>query len=213
MKEITFTLTACGRPDLLERTMDSFLKFNTYPIKRYKIVDDSAVVGVNDALIEKYKSLGIEWKHNTARTGQTESIDEMYSDIDTEYIFHCEDDWQFTEYSFIEKSIPVLEANPNIILVGLRAHNDTNGQPIEYYNEEFDLMSLNFNGIWHGFTFNPGLRRLADYLLVKPYKSIGWENDLSIKYKELGFRAAILKEKHVEHIGWNRHIQDATHFS
>ena len=213
MKEITFTLTACGRPDLLERTMDSFLKFNTYPIKRYKIVDDSAVVGVNDALIEKYKSLGIEWKHNTARTGQTESIDEMYSDIDTEYIFHCEDDWQFTEYGFIEKSIPVLEANPNIILVGLRAHNDTNGQPIEYYNEEFDLMSLNFNGIWHGFTFNPGLRRLADYLLVKPYKSIGWENDLSIKYKELGFRAAILKEKHVEHIGWNRHIQDATHFS
>jgi len=72
-------------------------------------------------------------------------------------------------------------------------------------------MALNFQGIWHGFTFNPGLRRLSDYLLVKPYESIGWETELSIKYKELGYRAAILKDKHVEHIGWNRHIQDAAH--
>ena len=211
MEGITFTLTACGRPDLLERTMDSFLEFNTYPINRYKIVDDSTIPGVNDKLIEKYKNLGIEWTHNAERKGQTISIDTIYDDIDTQYIFHCEDDWQFTKHSFIEKSIPILEENPKIILVALRAHNDTNGQSIEYHNEDFDLMSLNFNGIWHGFTFNPGLRRLSDYLLVKPYESVGWETELSIKYKELGYRAAILKDKHVEHIGWNRHIQDAAH--
>jgi len=101
MKEVTFTLTACGRPDLLERTMDSFFKFNTYPIKRYKIIDDSADLEVNNALIEKYKEHNIEWIHNTERRGQTASIDTMYNDIDTEYIFHCEDDWQFTKESFI----------------------------------------------------------------------------------------------------------------
>ncbi len=210
-KEITFTLTACGRPDLLEKTMDSFFQFNTYLIERFKIIDDSTISGVNDKLIEKYKDYNIEWIHNTERLGQTKGIDIMYSDIETEYIFHCEDDWQFTKYGFIEKSILILEDNPKIVLVGLRAHNDTNGQPIEYYNEEFDLMSLNFNGIWHGFTFNPGLRRLSDYLLVKPYENIGWEAELNQKYKELGYRAAILKDKHVEHIGWNRHIQDAAH--
>jgi hypothetical protein len=211
MEKITFTLTACGRPDLLEKTMDSFFKFNTYPIEKFKIIDDSTTKGVNDRLIEKYKEHNIEWIHNTERLGQTKSIDIMYSDIDTKYIFHCEDDWEFTKHGFIEKSIPILEEHSYIVLVGLRAHNDTNGQPIEIYNKDFDLMAMNFQGIWHGFTFNPGLRRLAEYLLVKPYESIGWETELSIEYKKLGYRAAILKDKHVEHIGWNRHIQDAAH--
>ena len=33
------------------------------------------------------------------------SIDSVYSTIDTEYIFHCEDDWEFYDSSFIEKSL------------------------------------------------------------------------------------------------------------
>lgn len=31
---------------------------------------------------------------------------------------------------------------------------------------------------------------------------------ISLKYGELGYRAAILKSKHVEHIGWGRHLKD-----
>lgn len=209
MKKITFALTACGRPDLLERTIDSFMEFNTYPIERYKVIDDSAVPGVNDHLIEKYPF--IEWSHNTERIGQTKSIDILYSDIETEYIFHCEDDWLFTKEGFIEKSLSILENNTEIIQVHLRAHDDTNGHPIEYFNEEYDLMVLGFQGIWNGFSLNPGLRRLKEYLIVKPYDSVGWEAELSIKFKELGYRAAILKDKYIEHIGWGRHQQDAAH--
>ena len=41
MKEITLCLTSCNRWNLLEKTIDSFLKLNSYPIKEYLIYEDS----------------------------------------------------------------------------------------------------------------------------------------------------------------------------
>ena len=48
--EVTFVLTSCGRPDLLEKTLDSFLKYNTFVIKNYIITEDSAIQGINNNL-------------------------------------------------------------------------------------------------------------------------------------------------------------------
>ena len=41
MKEVTVVLTSCGRLDLLTRTIESFNKFNTYPITKFLLIDDS----------------------------------------------------------------------------------------------------------------------------------------------------------------------------
>lgn len=107
-KQVTFALTSCGRPDLLERTMDSFIEMNTYPIVKYLIIEDSGVEDINAHLIKKYEKLNIEWIVNKTRLGQIKSIDLMYAKINTEYIFHCEEDWLFTAPSFIEKSFMYL---------------------------------------------------------------------------------------------------------
>jgi hypothetical protein len=205
-KEITFALTSCGRPDLLERTIDSFMDKNNYPIARYKVIEDSAVKGVNNHLIEKYPF--IEWIHNEKQLGQSASIDILYSDIETEYIFHCEDDWKFLKGGFIEESIKYLEEGKRAMQVWLRGPNDTNGHPL-IKHEPFDIVGDNFQGIWHGFSFNPGLRRLKEYLLAKPYSSVGWETELNRFYKERGYYSISLKERYIEHIGWGRHMQDA----
>ena len=61
-KKITFTLTSCGRPDLLERTLDSFFEYNTYQIEKFIISEDAAIVGINDVLIKKYSDKNIAWK-------------------------------------------------------------------------------------------------------------------------------------------------------
>ena len=207
-KEISFVLTSCGRPDLLEQTIDSFLKFNTYPITEYLIIDDSTNPELFNELVKKYNYLGIKWFFNYERNGQIKSLDKLYSNIKTEYIFHCEDDWVFTDYSFIEKSFKILEDDNTIIMVSLRDHNDTMGHPIIILdNLDFDLLEYK-NYHYGGFSFNPGLRRLKDYKLIENYENIGHERDISNKYKELGFKAAILKTKYVEHIGWNRHVKD-----
>ena len=202
---ITFSLTSCGRPDLLERTLNSFFKYNTYPIERYKIIDDSTHPELFEELIEKYPE--IEWIFNTERLGQSASIDILYDDIYTPWIFHCEDDWEFLKEGFIEDSMLFME-DPKIIQCWLRGPNDTNGHPL-IIGEEYDTLRFGYQGIWHGFSFNPGLKRLSDYLLAKPYSRIGWETEINKFYYDLGYYAVSLKDRYVEHIGWTRHVQDA----
>lgn len=50
---VTFVLTICGRNDLLEKTLDSFFKYNSYPIKRFLIIEDSG----NNEVFEECKKL------------------------------------------------------------------------------------------------------------------------------------------------------------
>lgn len=40
-KQVTLVITACGRPHLLKRTLESFMKYNTYPIIEGFIIEDS----------------------------------------------------------------------------------------------------------------------------------------------------------------------------
>ena len=42
-KEITLVLTSCNRPNELTKTLYSFFKYNTYPIKKIIIIDDSGI--------------------------------------------------------------------------------------------------------------------------------------------------------------------------
>ena len=41
MNDVSLVITSCGRFDLLERTLDSFFEYNTYPIKKVIITEDS----------------------------------------------------------------------------------------------------------------------------------------------------------------------------
>jgi hypothetical protein len=121
--QVTCVLTSCGRFDLLERTLHSFFEFNTFPIKKFIIIEDSGYI--NSATIIKemidqlkiYKPpefLVIENKHNI---GQVKSIDWAYFHVETEYIFHMEDDWEFYAPGFIEESALIMQSNPWIITV------------------------------------------------------------------------------------------------
>jgi hypothetical protein len=223
-KEVTVVLTACNRPHLLRRTIDSFLKFNTNPIKEFIIVEDSDKIGINDFLKSEYPKEKWNLIYNGYNRGQIESIDIAYEYVMTEYIFHCEDDWEFKNHGFIEKSIHVLEHNENILMVWLRNHNCTNGHPINYEEcgEGYFLVSNNFTYesmgtyyTWGGFSFNPGLRRTKDALLfhpysvnVKPFHDMVDEYAINLMYLKSGFRSAILYDKdgYLEHIGFGEHI-------
>ena len=78
---------------------------------------------------------------------------------------------------FIEKSLAVLEANPKCLLVQIRALDDTNGHAVEphtYCDQGVEwrrILALEFRDqeTWHGFSFDPGLRRLADYVSIQGY--------------------------------------------
>lgn len=211
MKEITLIITSCDRPDLLKITFDSIISTNTHPIKKYIIIEDSGKLGINDFIKNDYPYLPIEIVYNNNRLGQLNSIDKVYSMVNTEYIFHCEEDWEFYKSGYIEYSLRILESDPKILSCWLREDNDTNGMPIDNDYKVFDsiqyrLMSKGFRSVWHGFTLNPTLIRVSDYNLVKPYSQYLEEHFISIKYNDLGYRVAKCDGGFVRHIGWGRHV-------
>ncbi len=227
---VTVVLTSCGRRDLLVRTLNSFFRHNTYPIYEFLIVEDGQAE--NRAALEwHYKEHNVRWLATGERVGQLGAIDYAYRKVRTKYIFHCEDDWEFYAPGFIEKSLAVLEANPDVLQVWLRALDDTNRHPIMDLvllagKVPYRLLEPNFRteewGIWHGFSFNPGLRRRRDYELVGSFRELDptgerkpfeVERFASEVYRRHGMLAAILSDNHgqgyVRHLGWGRRVEAA----
>lgn len=206
--DVTLVVTSCGRADLLERTLKSFWEFNTYPVKATILIEDGPAMKPNFLVPD------LQYMVNQKRTGQVASIDRAYAQVDTAYIFHCEDDWEFYKPGFMEASLDVLEKYPKILQVWIRAHNDTNGHPIEQL-PEFDIptMALGYLGQWNGFAWNPGLRRFSDYERIGSYmqhvtSGRYTESLIGEIYRDLGYRAAILPEVsgYVRHIGQSRSL-------
>ena len=218
---VTAILTSCNRPKLLEVTLESFFKFNTYPLERFIVIDDS-LTRCNDYLAEKYPQ--IEFIYNPVKLGQWASLDRVMAMVTTPYVFGMEEDWRFYQYGFIEKSLALMEAYPHYVTCWLRSQTEPKetlhhrpepkliNEPIPH-----KLMATDHAGIWSGFTFNPGLRRVIDYKKLgiysqyhEPNKPYAAEGNISAMYKHLGYRAAIFEEGFVEHIGWQSHVVKPT---
>ena len=207
MKEITVVLTACNRADLLEKTLDSFFETNTYPIKRFIIIDDGMNFGCNDFVKTKYE-LPIELIYNNPKLYQIRSIDYAYSMVETEYIFHMEEDWLFLKKGFIEDSMKVLEADDNILQVWLRGIDDETAKhpwnPQIYEVDGLHMVFLNYTGIWNGFSFNPGLKRLSDWKKL-PNGYDGCDR-ITPAQQSGGVTLECDISVYITHIGWDRHI-------
>jgi hypothetical protein len=157
------------------------------------------------------------------RVGQARAIDAAYALVDTPYIFHLEDDWEFYRSGFIERSKLFMENDPSTLLAWLRAWDDTNRHPLSFRSPDgsMGVMARGFDTWWNGFTFNPALRRTRDYhrlgsfaqrkIPEYPWAEGGkYEAAASVFYGELGYRAVILDEKgYVRHIGADRHVEHA----
>ena len=231
--DVTIVITSCNRSFLLEKTLESFVRYNTYPISQTIVIDDSGVVDCNEKAVENYRSLlNITTLYNKENIGQLRSIDKAYSYVRTKYIFHCEEDWEFLQPSFIEKSIHVFEEHPEekIFTIWLRPHHETSLHPIVFDNEKkgyylmhktFTYQYQNKEYVWCGVTFNPGLRKTKDMYLFHPFtnqctftekkgKFYPCEGEYTINsiYRDAGYFAYILSDPqgHVKHSGRNHHI-------
>jgi hypothetical protein len=173
-------------------------------------------------LVSKYQSEGIEWIYTGKRVGQIAAIDYAYSRVRHPYIFHLEDDWHFYREAFIEPSIEVLQYDFRCLQVWIRSTADTNGHPINdeicsTNSVQWRRMKYDYLGVYHGFSFNPGLRRLSDYVAIGGYgiwshrakeKSLHYEEMIGIEYRRRDYYAAILDvpNGYVRHLGEGRHV-------
>jgi hypothetical protein len=177
MSDVTFFLTSCKRHDLLKICLESFEEYNTYPIDRAIIIEDSPqdISWCKDIL----KSIpNVELLNTGGRQGQLRNIDRCYAMIDTPYVFHCEDDFQFTQSGFIEGSKTILEAEPTCVNVWLHPYDAC---PAEHtYKEKLEVNGVEYYGVLSlvegegglGFTFQPSLHRIADWSRWGNYNSL-----------------------------------------
>ena len=213
---VTFVVTSCNRPKLLARTLDSFVACNTYPITRFILAEDSGDRDMLEFVQQRYGDLFDTILFNEPRLGQIRSVDRAYAEVDTPYVFHCEDDFEFLRPGFVEESLSVLKHDPKAITVWMRHLWDCKkhalSERIQYTNDgvmyRYVLPKKSHNEIWHGFTFNPGLRRLADYERIKPLAKVGHELQINNRYHELGLHGVVLEEGATRHIGAGHHVSD-----
>ena len=221
MTPIDVILTSYARWDLLEITLDSFFKINTFPINNVIVGDDYGVDNFSQDDFEKYHTLQrkygskVSWIVYNKRVGQIKMLDNLMLSVKSEYYFTLEDDWEILKNGFIVTSIEVLEKYPTCNMVQLRGKNNINGHPVFYHDGIFRLVK-NYMNKWHGWGFNPSVRRRRDYELIGTYSMNAefipdrpWESEIKIGklYAGLGAFTAALEDTYVKHIGNDRGIR------
>lgn len=71
------------------------------------------------------------------------SLEKVYTQVKTDYIFHCEEDWEFYNPNFIEHSFQILNDDPNITSVYLRSYDHL----ISRYNFNLEYIQKDFYNI------------------------------------------------------------------
>lgn len=205
VEPVTVVLTSCNRFDLLDRTLRSFAETNDYPISRFIVIEDSGLEGVRD-IVARFPELMIEVIINRPGLGQYASIDRAYSLVETDFIFHCEDDWLFLRPRIIAESISLMNADQSIAIVWPRG--DAGAPRWIKKTPRTNLAGVDIRPIdprahhkWGNFTFNPGLRRMSHYKKMAGGYVKSGEGGASIFLKRNGYRMVILVETGVAHIG------------
>ncbi len=223
MEPYTVALTSCGRFDLLERTLRTLLPRLDGPLAGVLVVEDSGDPRVRDVIGQFTGYFGkIDVIINDPPLGQVKSIDRLYQAIETEWIFHCEDDWEFFADEFVEESFTILKEFDCFSMVNLA---DFNGREEFFASNRCLPGPLSFSGVRFfaldpfimdrsfrplaGLSFNPGLRRMRDYRIIGPYRNVGvTERLVSNCYQKLGFSHAALAAPACRHLGYGRHLHD-----
>ena len=190
------------------------MRHNTHPIAQFIIVEDSGSHEVAE-VVGRFP-ISAEIIINETPKGQIAGIDLAYSRVRHPLIFHCEDDWYFFRPGFIEDSLVLLKARSDVSMVGMVAdgvllHMDA----VTRQCAELDCGGVGYrfippraHDLWFSYSFNPGLRRTADYKALGSFAAIGHEADISLRFKKKGMSMAVLANPACTHIGEGRHVGD-----
>jgi hypothetical protein len=221
---ITAVLMSRRRYDLLEESLTSFLRTNPAPLERLIVVEDGPDIPRD--VRDRFPGRSIEWISTGRRVGYVAAVDYSYSRVKSPFVFHMETDWRFHRPGYLERSLRVLRANPKCLQVRIQALDDLGGHPLEehaYTNDgvawrKLALDQQDEEGPRPGFSFDPGLRRLSDYVAVGGYAIHAVNTRLdpdNLKHSERAvgelyrtrdFFAAVLSDEHGS--GYVRRIGD-----
>lgn len=203
---ITHCLTIGRRPDLLRQTLASLGPLRDLPTLAINDFGDEASTAVLRECCPQGRMTG-----PGHHLGHHPAVDAMYAEVRTPYIFHDEDDWHFSRTDFLGAALRLLEAEPAISVVCLRATLDMPLDPADRAKivtearagiryERLDALHPQ----WHGFTFNPHLVRRTMWEELGGYARFAKERHLSRHLRAQGRHVAFLLPEACRHIGEGR---------
>ena len=220
-KEVTLFITSCGRPELLKRTLESFVRFNTYPIKEAILCEDSGIPNIVD-FVTKIVTFPVLFCYNKERIGQIKTIEKYTPLIKTPYVFHLEDDYEFFDSGFIELSFKIMDSDPKISQVLLE--DEQHGffkvdieNPLCYKiltDNPLRVEANNGDGALNIFSWRPSLKRIEIQKLRMPYELWDDEYTIELEINKRGYYAVITKNVKngrpgfCTHIGKNYHVPE-----
>ena len=89
--DTSLVITSCRRYDLLKQTITSMQPW-IGKFSRRIVIEDS---DYRPRYFDELEAKGFTVLINGSTLGQHRSIDLAYGQVDTEFIFHCEDDWEY----------------------------------------------------------------------------------------------------------------------
>jgi len=215
---VTATILSCGRFDLLQRSIESFLRTALTGVNVI-IYDDSAIEAQHQKIVDEYGKkfdlyLGEE------RKGQAWGIDFLFSKVETPWIFYLEDDWLFLEDGYLQESARVLTEDASIMICGLAIKQSyfslgaaTNLHEVSgvrvYDHPKWRIDEK--HGWWNGWIGSPNLKRTSDVRSLPKFFSVydeeAWDREV---WKNLvenkGKKSVWLEKCYVEHLGYGRSL-------
>ena len=208
---VTVCITSCGRLDLLAETLAGFRAHNLGG--RFLISEDSTDAAVIEKVTCSYPDMTV--LSGPERLGIMGSIDRLYSQVTTPYIFHLEDDWGFDGPVDWTAAIAMLEQRPDVVNVCVRDIEEIKekyrlrSDVVDLGEQSFRIMHLAAHPEYFAWSPNPGLLATKSYLAYAPFSRVQ-PDQMSGVMKKDGLRQAFLLPGVARHIGYGRNVVDPT---
>ena len=210
-ENVTVCITSCGRLDLLAETLASFRAFNGGG--RYLISEDSVDTAVIEAAKAAYPEMTV--LSGPERLGLMGSIDRLYSEVATPYLFHLEDDWLFNGPVDWAAAIAMLEERDDVAHVCVRDIAEikekyrARSDQVRLEGHDFRIMQVGSHPEFFAWSSNPGLMAVSTYKTYAPFGRL-LHDQMSGRMKKDGLRQAFLLPGVARHIGQGRNVVDPT---
>jgi hypothetical protein len=213
---IPFCVTTCKRFDLFLQTIlsvrDNVLDFKKY-IDRIIISDDGSanedIDKMRDIIHAYFDIIPII---KSGQIGHADSLNRLYVGLNSDFAFHCEDDWQFLEpREYIHDALSIMEACPAVGQICFRKYDGFetfNHNSIEYQLQNYIQIDGN---LYNGFTLNPCVFRMEALKTCLPFQKIEWfEDKAGTAFHNAKWNKANLNGMYLAHIGFGKSAYELT---
>lgn len=206
LDNVTLCLTIGKRPVELEQSLSSLLSYVDF--QHIIAINDFGDAPTNEVFLDLCpKGELIDLQRNL---GHHKAIDYMYAKVQTDYIFHSEDDWLFDKNPDLDNAAALLDALPQISCVAFRKIEDfihdeqqrNQAMPIASTLSEYVRLD-NLHDQWHGYSFNPHLVKKSLWQHYAPFAQFKKERHISRYLRKHGHYMAYLKQGACHHIGFD----------